>query len=526
MKNAARFLLDHKCFEIEGALPEGVPEKISESEPSLYHRSAFSSGKNIYMLRKTRRGRRIIAFAPEGAEPGPGLKGDDFKIETAGGNVFLKDCPADHENISALRGLLSHMRPATLGLSTSFGMGDRLGIATPGHIRASRGYDFSPVFPQQSIREMERTGRTPDEVMDDACLGVFQEGFDRPFGADADHLKTGDDVRSTSAAGFTFFTIDPSDHLVQEADSMSAGQLKEAFSGLFSEGSGGELMKRYADRKINVPRAGGSDAVFEFSDESLMRTAVKYLPAVRHTAKMYELLCELLGEGNFDLEMSVDETSAPTTTHEHLFVASELRHMDIAPQSLAPRYVGEFQKGIDYIGDIEKLRSELELHAAIARHYGPYKLSIHSGSDKFSIFPLFGELTGGLFHEKTAGTSYLEAMRVVARFNPDLYREIHNFALARFEQDRASYHVTTDLGKIPEVNGLPQNEIEKLLDQNDARQLIHITYGSVLTETDGTGAPLFYDRIMDVLYEHEEEHYSGLAYHFGRHIESLGIEAL
>src|SRR6476659_2904883 len=99
----------------------------------------------------------------------------------------------------------------TLGLRPSFGFGDRIGLATPGHVEALRrsGAGIEPIFPQQSIREMARTGRSPGRVMADALAGMRRAGWLGGTGADADHLKTAADVDATSAAGFTFFTIDP-----------------------------------------------------------------------------------------------------------------------------------------------------------------------------------------------------------------------------------------------------------------------------------------------------------------------------
>src|SRR5689334_17170094 len=103
----------------------------------------------------------------------------------------------------------------TLGLSPSFGFGDRIGLATPGHVEAMRraGEGIAPIFPQQSIREMARTGRSPQHVMDDALRGMRRAGWTGTTGADADHLKTTEDVDATAAVGFTFFTIDPSEHV-------------------------------------------------------------------------------------------------------------------------------------------------------------------------------------------------------------------------------------------------------------------------------------------------------------------------
>src|SRR5918993_1399609 len=117
--------------------------------------------------------------------------------------------------------------PVPLGLAPSFGFGDRLGLATPGHVASMRraGQGVAPIFAQQSIREMTRTVRSPDQVMGDALRGASESGWTEPQGADADHLKTPQDVDRTAAAGFCFFTIDPSDHVDGKADTYDADTL-------------------------------------------------------------------------------------------------------------------------------------------------------------------------------------------------------------------------------------------------------------------------------------------------------------
>ena len=122
------------------------------------------------------------------------------------------------------------MTPVTLGLAPSFGFGDRTGLATPGHVEAMKrsGAGIEPIFPQQSIREMTRTKRTPQQVMDDALAGAEAAGWKGKTGADADHLKTYEDVEVTAAVGFTFFTIDPSGHVDQHADDYGEQELREA----------------------------------------------------------------------------------------------------------------------------------------------------------------------------------------------------------------------------------------------------------------------------------------------------------
>src|SRR5512142_855168 len=112
-----------------------------------------------------------------------------------------------------------------LALSPSFGFGHRLGLATPGHIAAVRGTKFAPIFAQQSVRENKRTGRTPQQVMDDAKRAVESAKWDLPWGADADHLKTLEDISPFVESGYTFFTVDPGEHVNNAADTDSTDVL-------------------------------------------------------------------------------------------------------------------------------------------------------------------------------------------------------------------------------------------------------------------------------------------------------------
>src|SRR5438132_186439 len=109
------------------------------------------------------------------------------------------------------------------------------------------------------------------------------------------------------------------------------------------------------------------------------------------------------GSGPFEIEVSVDETDSPTSALEHLFFGLELKRRRVKVVSLAPRFIGEFEKGIDYRGDLHKFEAALGEHVAVARFCGPYKISVHSGSDKFAIYPILGRVCGDLLHVKTAG---------------------------------------------------------------------------------------------------------------------------
>jgi hypothetical protein len=403
---------------------------------SVYPRSIAARGCVLFFLGR-RDTHKFLGAIHAGAALAGEFTGETREVTLNGGNALvLTQCPTDPANAAALRTALPFTAPVTLGLCKSIGCGDRLGLATPGHVRAVRKGSMAPIFAQQSIREMTRTQRTPEEVMDDASWGVFQEGWRERFGADADHLKTPDDVDRCVAAGFVFYTVDPGDHVDNAADADDPATLRQKVEALpwdDLEASPDDVRRSYLGREFDV-----GDFAVTFSEEELLRAAAKYGRAVAHTVRMYRRVADQMGDRPFELEMSVDETETPTTIPEHYFVASELNRLGVEWVSLAPRYVGRFEKGVDYIGDLTVFEADFARHVAIASALGPYKLSLHSGSDKFSIYPIFDRVAGDLVHLKTAGTSYLEALRATAGTDPDLFREILAFAFERYAEDRAS----------------------------------------------------------------------------------------
>ncbi len=450
--------------------------------------------------------------------PAPWLDAFEGERAPAGRQTVLVG-PTSARNAEALRTRLPWLRPVPVGLRTSAGLGDRIGLATPGHVRALRavGGGIAPVFAQQSMREMTRVGRSPSDVLDDAAWGVFAEGWCAGYGSDGDHLKTTGDIDVCLAAGFSGVTVDPGAHVRTDADTASPGDLSAALASLpwdRLEDTEAGFARRFVGRAFDVE---GNPIAFDRLTAS--RAAVKYGFAVAHVVTMYRHLVEVAGEGRFDLEVSVDETDSPTTPAEHFYVASELKRLGVAWIGLAPRFVGRFEKGVDYIGDVGAFERDLALHAAIARHLGPYKLSLHSGSDKFAIYRAIARETRGLVHLKTAGTSYLEALRTVADVDPELFREIYAFARDRYETDRATYHVSAALDRAPSPGAIPARELPRLLDQFDARQILHVTFGSVLTATADGGAKRFHGRFMDLLAAHREEDSAHLESHFRRHLE-------
>jgi tagaturonate epimerase len=384
---------------------------------------------------------------------------------------------------------------APISLTPSFGFGDRLGLATPGHISAVRGTGLTPVFAQQSVRENMRTGRTPQQVLDDARRAVEAASWDATWGADADHLKSIDDFPPFIAAGYTLFTVDPGEHVDNAASIDPLPILREKAKRLNWDQLEARYLKSTADQSWG-----------HFDPESLMRAAVKYGRAITHSATLYRHLCTM--KDSFDFEVSVDETDAPTTPLEHYFISNELAEAGVKFTSLAPRFIGRFEKGVDYIGDLTALDAEMAKHAAVTKHFGTYKISLHSGSDKFSVYPLLVKHWGSRLHIKTAGTSYLEALRTLATTEPALFERIWALGLERYAEDRATYHVSADPQKV--ASGL---SLAALLDDFHAREILHVTFGSALMQ--------FGPEIKAALANRMEQYISNLQAHFRKHLDLL-----
>jgi hypothetical protein len=468
-------------------------------------------GLTVYADSVTERDGTIFFMArqAEGQANMLGVKGDTAGFtgtRREAGRALL--CLLTAENAAALRDRLPWLKPAPLGLRTSAGFGDRLGMATPGHVQAVCGTGIAPIFAQQSVRENARTGRTPQQVLDEAMWGVFQAGWREAWGADADHLKTLQALEPFVAAGYSFYTVDPSDFVDKDAEIDPAGVLQEKVAALpwaTLDSSPDDLKRRFLNRSFSL-----EGLTLTFDDVTLLRAAAKYGKAVSHIADMYRQLKSLRGSTAFDFEVSVDETDTPTAIHEHFYIAAELRRLEIEWVSLAPRFVGRFEKGVDYIGDLDALDADLAGHAAVMRSFGGYKLSLHSGSDKFAAYPLAVKHTGGLVHLKTAGTSYLEALRVWAEVEPGTFRAVLDFARERYELDRATYHVSAVLQNVPAAADLPDAALPGLLDQFDARQVLHVTFGSVLDR--------YGDTLHVMLVRNEARYADRLQTHFERHL--------
>lgn len=491
---------------------QALANQLSElTGTQVYPRSLTAARGVLYFLTRTPEG-KLLGILTDNSDNAKPFTGERSRVRLDHRDHSIMLCMADAHHAAALRNILPFLVPKLLGLEKSAGCGDRLGLATPGHIRAIRHSSMAPILAQQSIRENARTGRTPQEVMDDALWGIFEAGWRGGFGADADHLKNTDDIDSCVAAGYTFYTIDPGEHVDNEANFAPVAVLREKVASLpwpELESNWKTLQQQLGTHPIEL-----GDFSLDIGDEDLLRAAAKYGRVIAHTVKMYRHLEKVIDE--FELEMSVDETETVTTLAEHIYIAHELKRLGVKWVSLAPRYVGTFEKGVDYIGDLDEFERSFAQHVAVSLAFGPYKLSLHSGSDKFSVYPIAARVAGDLVHLKTAGTSYLEAVRAVGQSNPQLFRAIVAFAIERYPTDRATYHVSAEIEQLPDVKALPDDRLITLLDDFHAREVLHVTFGSVLHHPD-LRRPFFATLRGD-----EETYYDMLERHFDRHLAPFG----
>ncbi len=445
-----------------------------------------------------------------------GFDGIEMIIDS---ELTLLKCELNPLNAQNLRDKFDFTRPILIGNIDSFGFGDRLGNAGVAHVRSLTHHKFVPILAQQSIRELTRTRRTAIEVLDAASWAVFTAGYHAGFGADGDHIKTTEDLDYFISAGYTMFTVDPSDFINEDVKTLSQEHLVAAYEELpWNElsDSPNQFLLRLQAQEISF----GSALVVQPSESEIMEGMVKYGRVITHTKKLQEHLKSNYPDYPFELELSVDESKHPTSIFEHYLIVSELQKLGVELVSFAPRFCGDFEKGIEFKGDIDEFVNEFVLHNEIAKQFNKYKLSIHSGSDKFMIYQAIGSLEAGNVHVKTAGTSYLEALRAISACDPNLFREIMTFSIKRFEEDKKTYHISAHLDHVRDPNHMKDEDLKTYLDDNHARQVLHVTYGSVLSG-DYEESKSFKSRILKSLAEHEELYHDVLLSHFEKHLSAF-----
>ncbi len=327
----------------------------------------------------------------------------------------------------------------------SFGIGDRFAHQAKAQLRAcmllaEQGVEVTPVW-NKSHREHTIVGSEPGSVRAAAETAVRELDWNKPYHVDADHVRLETVDRFIESSDF--YTLDVADAIGQPADSQAVQAFVERHP---------ELVGR-----LEIP---GIEEPFETTREDIERIAGKYLHAVQEAGRLYRHIAEGKGEGEFIAEVSMDETDTPQTPPELLVILAAIADERIPAQTIAPKFTGRFNKGVDYVGDVAQFEKEFNQDLAVIayaiRQYDlpeNLKLSVHSGSDKFSIYePIRQALarTGAGIHVKTAGTTWLEEVIGLAESGGEgleLAKEIYGKALDDVDALSAPYATVIDIDR-------------------------------------------------------------------------------
>ncbi len=369
----------------------------------------------------------------------------------------------------------------------SVGTGDRFAHQAKAQLQAcikalETGVEVVPVW-NKSNREHTIIGSEPATTRAAADAAVKALGWKLPYFCDADHITLQTVGRFFDACDF--YTHDVADFIGQPADAAEIDQ----------------FVVKHKDQLGHIQLEGVNDS-FEITTEILRQSARKYLTAVMKAGEIYHAIVAAKGEGKFIAEVSMDETDTAQSPVELLIILAAISDEGIPVQTIAPKFSGRFNKGVDYVGDVAQFEREFALDvAAIAyavKHFGlpeNLKLSVHSGSDKFSIYPAIHatikRFNAGV-HLKTAGTTWLEELIGLAEAGGDglkLAKEIYAEALAHREELCAPYSTVIDIdtAKLPsfaEVNGWSSEQytsalrhVREAAEYNPSlRQLLHIGF--------------------------------------------------
>ena len=387
----------------------------------------------------------------------------------------------------------------------SFGVGDRFGRQAEPQLRACimaarHGVDIVPVW-NKSNREHVIIGSGPSDARHAVDAAIGNLGWKRAYHVDADHIRL--ETVDRFIPHSDFYTIDVADTIGKPAEAHAVRQFAERHPELAG--------------KIEIL---GIPEPFQTTRVDIERIAGKYLLAIQEAEQIYRHIAKAKGEGHFITEISMDETDSPQTPVELLVILAGVADAGIPIQTIAPKFSGRFNKGVDYAGDVARFEKEFNddlavIRFAVQKYKLPanLKLSVHSGSDKFSIYgPMRRALErfdAGL-HIKTAGTTWLEELIGLAEAGGDgleLAREIYAGALDHINELCAPYATVIDIDrqKLPSkelVNGWTSEQFVAALrhdSQNKSynphvRQLLHVGYKI---------AAQMGDRYLDALKRHE-----------------------
>jgi tagaturonate epimerase len=369
----------------------------------------------------------------------------------------------------------------------SIGMGDRFGREGAAQMQAilaakHHGIDITPVW-NKSNREHSIVGTTPGDVRLEADNAVQASGWTGSYRVDADHIGMATVDKFIAASDF--FTLDVADFIGRSVSDAELDAFRQSLSAFIGA--------------LTIP---GIAAPFSVTDDLIRAIGTQYCAAIQEAGKIYRHILGAKGEGAFIVEVSLDETDKPQSPLELFFIMGALASEGIPMQTIAPKFVGEFHKGVDYIGDPDVFAREFEAHVLVVAHAirtfrlpANLKLSVHSGSDKFSLYPamrvILAKHDAGI-HVKTAGTTWLEELIGLAAAGSDgleVAKDIYAQAYARLDELCKPYAtvVSIDASKLPlpsVVNAWTSQEYVNALRHDQScvaynvylRQMLHVAF--------------------------------------------------
>jgi hypothetical protein len=431
-------------------------------------------------------------------------------------NVRVAVLDVDSELMGHLQEVLPWLRARPNPEKLALGLGDRLGLATPAHVRAVEDSSFFPYLALQSPTELAASGRSWQDVMGDALFGLFREGHRRGFGADADQLRTPEDIEAAAAAGFTRFTLDLSGAIAPVAG-MDRKELSTRFVQLEQSIAGAEnWRKRFLGVGFDLAM-GFSRRTIMFDERTFLMTMVQFGPAFELYRQLVEVVQSAMRGRPFEVEVALFGADVQTPAEAHLFLAMEAVERGLPFHAFAPRLAGRFARCVPHKGNHTKLTRNVALHAAIARLADGHQLAIHSGSDKFDVLGAMAEAADGKFYLKTSGTSMVEALRVAAHVDRELLEAVCEGALASLREGSALFDLDIDPGKLAQPHTLEDADLEALyLDSDHGRHLLCETWAQTLGEKSKLRT-----RLLGLLQRNEERHFRLVKDHMRRHLLAM-----
>lgn len=370
----------------------------------------------------------------------------------------------------------------------TFGMGDRFGHQGEAQLRAvlkarEVGLAIYPTW-NKSYREHSIVGTEPHSLRVEADAAVKALGWTESFYVDADHIRL--ETVDGFVAGSNFFTLDVADYVGEAPDSAAMSEWVDSLESYF-----GSL------------EIEGLNSPLTLSREAAEAAGKQYFSAITKAAELYRYIVEKKGSAeNFVTEVSIDETDQPQGPEEIFYLLSMMAGQSIPVQTVAPKFTGRFNKGVDYVGDLAQFESEFHADLCVIRYaikaFGlpeTLKISVHSGSDKFSLYPIINKLIkqhGAGLHVKTAGTTWLEEVIGLARAGGEglaIAKEIYAGSIEYFDALTAPYSTVIDIDKaklpsVDEVNGWTSEQYVAALEHDQSnpsynlhlRQLIHVGF--------------------------------------------------